>query len=274
MKTYDNHPGLRWSRLSAGLTSGLQLQHELEHGRADTPQLGLGRVSHVATLTPHLLDLLPMMPAEHLTPSGAVSTGAKTKAFLAEAAEAGVEFVGAGDRETALRIADAVWRHPIARETLDMCTVRETPTYVTDPVHGALKCRTDAYDLRTGLWADLKTTGKPITVHGLAAAVRHWHYAGQASFYRRVMMLSGLAVTEQRLIFVESKAPFDVAVVDLADWKVYGDAEMEQALAVWAQVQAGDVRGVAPGLVRLELPAYLAENGEDSDAGDGLEGLS
>lgn len=273
-KTYNDNPGLRWSSLSAGVQSGLQLAHERDHGRDDTAALGLGRCVHLRALLPD--QSVQVVPVEHLTPSGALSSSAKTKAWAAESAAAGVEYASPADIATANRIAAALQRHPVAAETLDSCPVREVPVYaVVDGVAG--KCCPDLYDPKTGLLADLKThSGRGrFSVRSVVAAMQTYRYPGQMAWYRRVLLAAGLPVDEVRLIFVDTTEPHDVIVVRLSDgWLAYGDSLVDTAMATWHAVQGGVVLGVAPGIVEPDLPAWLADTADSSDVdGLGLEGM-
>lgn len=269
-KTYNDNPGLRWSSLSAGVQSGLQLAHERDHGREDTAALGLGRCVHLRALLPD--QPVSVVPAEHLTPSGALSSSAKTKAWAAESAAAGVEYASPADIATADRIAAALQRHPVAAETLDACPVREVPVYaVVGGVAG--KCCPDLYDPKTGLLADLKThSGRGrFSVRSVVAAMQTYRYPGQMAWYRRVLRAAGLPVEEVRLVFVDTAEPHDVIVVQLDEsWLAYGDRMVDEALGAWHDVQAGIIRGVAPDMVVPVLPHWLEDDeGEMPE----LEGL-
>ena len=274
-KEYNEQAGLRWSSLAPGVQSGLQLAHERDHGREDTAALGLGRVVHVAALEPAGVTV-QLVPSEHLTPSGSLSTGAKTKTWAKECAAAGMEFTTPADLATAVQIASALRRHPAAADTLDACPVREVPVYATvDGVPG--KCCPDLYDPKTGILADLKThSGRGrFSVRSVVAAMQAYRYPGQMAWYRRVMLAAGLAVSEVRLVFVDTAAPHDVIVVRLSeDWLAYGDSLVDTALANLAAVQSGVVQGVAPAIVEPDLPAWLADTADSSDVDDlGLEGM-
>ena len=273
-RAYNDHPGLRWSSLAPGVQSGLQLAHERDHGREDTAALGLGRVVHLRALQPD--QPVPLVPAEHLTPSGALSTGAKTRAWAAECAAVGLEYATLNDAMTGDRIAAALQRHPVAVETLEQCPVREVPVYaVVDGVAG--KCCPDLYDPKTGILADLKThSGRGrFSVRSVVAAMQAYRYPGQMAWYRRVLLAGGLPGEEGRLVFVDTAEPHDVIVLRLSeDWLAYGDSLVDTALANLAAVQSGVVQGVAPAIVEPDLPAWLADTADSSDVEDlGLEGM-
>lgn len=269
---YNDHPGLRWSRLVAGLSSGKRLKYELDYGKPDTAALGLGRVAHMVTLTPD--EPIEMVPAEHLTPSGAVSTSAKTRAWIAEAGE----YASPADLRVAKAIARAVHTDPTASDWLALCQTREQPVYGELASIGAVKCKPDAYDSVTGTLVDLKTHSSrsgSITTNSVLRAVVRYYYAGQMAFYRRVLRAAGLPIGDVVLIFVESSAPYDVIVVRLGeDWMAYGDALVDEALAVWSCVSKGIIEGAAPGLVDLPMPNWLVDSADDDDVSDlELEGV-
>lgn len=272
---YNAAPGLRWSDLAPALTSGLQLAHHLRQPRADRPAFALGRAAHVAVLQPERLLGWPMVPPEHLTPSGSLSTKADTKAWMADMVARGVEPMGQADLNRALAIQVAVGAHPVASATLAQCVRREVPVYAkADGVDG--KACPDAYDPATGLLVDMKTTssrGSPVTVRSCVAAIVRYHYAGQLAWYSRVMRAAGLAVGDWRIIFVDTSAPHDVFVLELGpEWQEYGDELVDKALAVRAEVLAGKVEGQAPALVSAELPDYLRETETGTDLDFGEEG--
>jgi hypothetical protein len=101
-------------------------------------------------------------------------------------------------------------------------------------------------------------------VRSVVAAMQAYRYAGQMSWYRRVMRAAGLAVEEVRLVFVDTAAPHDVIVVLLDEsWMAYGDRLVDEALGAWQDVQAGIIRGVAPDMVIPVLPGWLEDDEGD-----------
>ena len=260
---YNEIQAMRWSVLKAGTVSPLALQHALAYPAPDSAAKGLGRAAHLTTL---LNEEPPRVPDEHLTPSGKISTSKKTEAWLAEQGDA--EFYGDADIATAWAIRDAVMAHDEAAATLAACPIREVAC--TGEVDGEpAKCKPDA--IGAAMLADLKTTTAALDARSLAREILKWGYHGQMAWYRKVCGRDDLQV---RLIFVQSKAPHDVAVVPLGEeWMALGDELVSRALGSLAQVRAAEAAGVrapgvAPGLLMVDVPRWLQEdeaNGGDVD---------
>ena len=278
MSSYDDLPGLRWSTLKAGLQSQLHLKHAMEQPRTDTEALRRGRRVHVATLQPERWDAyysagpdLSAVRTKDGKPSANPLATAEGKALMAEwlAANPGVELVSQADADLAQRIADAVWQHPDAREVLECCEQREV-AYCARLGNVEAKCQVD---MRGGVMlGDLKTIGKMLSERALQRQILDYGYHGQMAWYRRVMRANGVTVDRCVLIFVESAAPHDVAVVELTeDWLALGEELVDQALAAYAEVRAGRVFGRFPNRVMLDVPAWATP---EEDAADELEGLS
>jgi len=282
MVDYNDLPGLRWSTLKAGLQSSLHLKHAMETPRTDTAALDKGRRVHVATLTPQRWGAcygtgpdLSQVRTKDGKPAANPAATTEGKALMAEwlAANPGVELVSDADRDAAFRIAYAVQAHPEASLVLARCTERERSYQAT--VDGiAAKCQADLYG--AGLLGDLKTIGKMLGERALQRQILDYNYHGQLAMYRRVMRAAGQQVDRCVLIFVESAAPHDVAVVDVSEeWLALGDELVDQALAAYAEVVAGRAVGRFPGVVALEVPAWMqTDEANDADVdGLDLEGL-
>ena len=239
-----------------------------------------GRRVHVATLQPECWDAyysagpdLSAVRTKDGKPSANPLATAEGKALMAEwlAANPGVELVSQADADLAQRIADAVWAHPEAFKVLDDCVGREVAYQAT--IDGtAVKCQADLYSGRSGTLGDLKTIGKMLSERALQRQILDYGYHGQMAWYRRVMRACGVTVNRCVLIFVEAAAPHDVAVVDVSDeWLALGEELVDQALAAYAQVMAGNAVGRFPGVVALDVPAWATP---EEDVADELEGLS
>jgi len=276
-EAYNQAPGLRWSTLASGCRSALQLDHDLRHPKPDMPYYAQGRATHVATLQPHLFDAWPAVPAQYATKDG-VSAKPEAQAWLAAMKAQGMDPMTAHHREQALRMADAIHRHPLGRETLEMCEIRERAVYADMPGVGPVKECSDLWG-KVGLLGDVKISGNksrgPMTVRSCVQTAIALNYPGQLAWYGRVKALVGETVQEWRLIFVEATAPYDVIVLTLGDnWRAYGESLVDLALERFALVQQSRLEGQAPGLVEAELPNYLVGDADSSDVADlGLEGV-
>jgi hypothetical protein len=81
----------------------------------------------------------------------------QVKWIAREQPEGGRELVKQADYDAALRMRDAVWAHPVARELLEGCET-EVSAFWTDPETGlACKARADAVNSRMGVPVDIKT---------------------------------------------------------------------------------------------------------------------
>lgn len=239
--------------------------------REDTSTFRFGRAVHLSVLQPDVYDRERIeIPAAYLTDGGAVSTGAKAKAWLAqqdnEAAVTSPE-----EHERCLRIRDAVNAHPDARTWLDHATHIERAIQWTAEVDGhAVECkaRPDAVCARLGLLWDLKGTssrGGTISLDSIARSIAAFRYHGQLAHYAAglAMQPDPIIVDALGWVFVEFEAPHDVVVVQADDRMVKaGMALADKALRRYAQAQASGVwPGVAPRLTTISLPAW-AERGE------------
>lgn len=272
---YNEMPGLRWSTLKAGLQSPLHLKHAMEVERTDKPCFRKGRRVHTATLEPHRWGEFYGSPdlSQCRTAKGELTTSpnaGSVKDAIAKwrADNPQMEEVTDAERDHAFRVAYAVQTHPEAAKVLAQCVDRERVFQATlDGIEA--KSQGDLYG--GGLLGDLKTIGKMLSERALQRQILDYGYHGQFAWYRRVMRACGVTVDRCVLIFVEAAAPHDVAVVDVSEeWLALGEELVDQALASYAQVRAGNVFGRFPHPVALEVPAWALP---DEDATEGLEGL-
>lgn len=272
---YNEMPGLRWSTLKTGLQSPLHLKHAMEVERTDKPCFRKGRRVHTATLEPHRWGEFYGSPdlSQCRTAKGELTTSpnaGSVKDAIAKwrADNPQMEEVTDAERDHAFRVAYAVQTHPEAAKVLAQCVDRERVFQATlDGIEA--KSQADLYG--GGLLGDLKTIGKMLSERALQRQILDYGYHGQFAWYRRVMRANGVTVDRCVLIFVESAAPHDVAVVEVSDeWLALGEELVDQALAAHAQVVAGNAVGRFPGVVALDVPAWATP---EEDATEGLEGL-
>lgn len=234
-EAYRALPGLNSSLLKSMADSPLHFKYAETHPRADTDAMLLGRVTHTAVLEPN--ELL----GRYAIWDGKQRSGAAWKAHVAEAEEAGIEVCRRKDIDKAIKIAQAVYGHPVASNILLSAGEAEGSIQWVDPVTEMLcKCRID-WSAAT-LTMDLKTT----------ACVAH--YAYQAKVFNLDYHLSAAhysagveALTGNRLPFVhiavEQDAPHDVGVFVLDDdvmdlgrelrWKLMRRVDMCRESGEW-----------------------------------------
>src|SRR5690606_28877721 len=165
--TYHGLDACCSSRLTLLRRSPAHAEHAIRNPSPSTTAQRLGSAVHRACLQPDSFD-------DHYT---VTSHSPRTNAYKALVAERGEDRVlSEDDRDTALRVADAVHAHPLAGALLSNGGWPEaTALWVADVELGeaggdgeagasvgthALRCkgRVDYYDHRGGVLADLKTT--------------------------------------------------------------------------------------------------------------------
>lgn len=275
---YNELPGLRWSTLKAGLQSPLHLKHAMEVERTDKPCFRKGRRVHVATLQPEQWDShystgpdLSQVRTKDGKPAAKPAATKEGEAIIAQwlADNPGVEVVKDEERDHAFRVAYAVQAHPEAAKVLAQCVDRER---VFQAMLDGIEAKSQADLFGAGLLGDLKTIGKMLSLRALQRQIMDYGYHGQFAMYRRVMRACGVTVDRCVLVFVEAAEPHDVAVVDISDeWLAIGEELVDQALAAYAQVVAGNAVGRFPGVVALDVPAWAVTDDANSDDVDDLE---
>lgn len=274
--SYQDAPGLRWTLLKEILTSPKHYRHRLDTPREDSPALALGRGYHAAVLEPDVFDATAIAaPEEHLTPSGALSTKKATLEWRASLPPDAL-VLSPAIRDTCLRIRDAVHDHPDAARWLDMARDRERAVYWTETIDGtdvACKAKLDAWCPREGLLWDLKGIGgiAPFSVHRCQREIVSRHYHAQLGYYLRGLEMSGELVRSIGWVCVETRAPFDVCVIEASgDLLQCAREDADKAVIAYAHALGSDYwPGVAPERVVMDPPAWMLGN-EDADA-DELE---
>lgn len=277
MAGYNDMDGVRWSVLRDILTSPKHYRHREQHTRDDSPAMALGRAVHCAVLEPERFRAEAVQPPpEHLTPSGALSTKPAARAWL-ESLGPEPMVLSERDWDACLRIAEAVAEHPDAALWLDEARVREHAvqwTETIDNVDVQCKAKVDAYCPRLSLLWDLKTVGgfAPFTLHRCEREIVSRLYYAQLGFYLRGLEAAGNVVESIGWICVESRAPFDVAVIEAdADLLQAAREEADKAVIAYAHaVGSGSWHGVAPAKVVMRPPAWMLMD-EDNTADEELE---
>lgn len=269
--TYNDLPGVRWSDLRAALQSPKHLQHQLANKRSDSPAMAFGRAVHCAVLEPQRFAVEAFdYPEEHVTPSGAVSTSKPTREWLASL-PAETMLLTTADRDAIARIVEAIEAHADASLWLAEAREREVEVQWTETIDGtdvACKAKADAYCPRLSLLWDLKTVGgfAPFSVHRVEREIVSRLYFAQAGHYAKGLEHSGRRVDSVGWVCVESKAPFDVIVIEAdADLMQACRDEADKALIAYAHaVGSGDWHGCAPARVVMSPPAWMLKAEDDA----------
>jgi len=155
-------------------------------------------------------------------------------------------------------IYGSVCEHPEAMQIIKE-TQKEVSLFWESPeVYGYGKARLDMFNPNE-IWADLKSTSKihPREFQGHAEKMGYFHQAGWSA---EGMNRLGLSMKiPYYIIAVESSAPYDVAVYEMAEEDVLSAREECRKIATKysMSVKAGSFDGVAPdGIQTLTRPEW------------------
>ena len=219
--------------------------------RKETEALKLGSLIHCAITEPDQLDLLYM-------PTEVERRG--TKAWeAAEALAGGRILIKLPEWEEALRLRDAVFKHPVARELLSAPGPVEDSFWWHDPETGLL-CRGRADKIVSGMRVvvDLKTT-EDASPSGFAKSVEAYRYDWQHAMYVDGLRLAPKGFQAETFVFlaIEKEAPFLVGAYELLAADVErGHYQVQEQLRSYADcVQTGTWPGYSETLEPLAISA-------------------
>ena len=179
---------------------------EIQDGDKDSYRIG--RLVHMAVLEPEKFAAVPTVPAEHLTPSGALSTKAPTREWLASLPNR--DFGTPDELALCRRLQEAVMGNTEAATIVNQSDVEVELFREIDGVN--VKAKADlirkAFTGRGQVW-DLKTSKK---LDDIARECREYGYVEQLAWYARLY-----DVMPGGLIVVEKEEPYRVIVVRFAE---------------------------------------------------------
>lgn len=249
---------VNWSILKHMEKSPLHYLHNLQNGSEDTAARRMGRLLHTLALDPQSFQ------QDYAIYPGPVRRGKEWDAF--EAANAGKTILKESELATVRAQAAAVRAHP---EVARLLAGAQTELSVTwnEPRHGiACKGRVDLWNPKLSILADLK--GCPTTdprAFGRHAA-QMGYFAQLAHYKQGVEHALERSVYEVLIIAVETEAPYDVAVFELADddlevGRIYVDSYLDK---LKASLDSNVWPGRCPTKQRIQLPSYIFGDGEVS----------
>ena len=250
------------STLKALDTSAKHYSHATRHARADTTALVIGRVLHAM-----VLDETPPAVAVY---EGKVRRGEKWEAFAAE--HEGETILKRDELEDVAAMRAAVLSHP---RSAALFAEGEGEVSMVWEQQG-IRCKGRLDWLRPcGSWVELKTT-EAIKPARFARQAGHFLYHAQIAFYAGgLATITGQEAPEPpHLVTVEKKPPYDVAVYRVDEEAIEaGQRKVDAWLRKLAEARrTGQWPGVAPDVIRLELPDYVLTDGlEDVDLSE-IEG--
>lgn len=238
---------VNWSTLKEIDKSPLHYQHALKNERKDSKAFIGGRAAHTATLDPdNFLRQYVICPLPD-------RRGNAWKEFAAAHTDKTILFEN--DYQKALRVRDAIRKHPVARALLDDGEGEKSITW-TDPGTG-IKCK-GRVDWVGNALVDLKTMAQmaPRAVQQQAAKL---NYHGQLGMYRDGVCATMHEVKDVFLIIAEPEPPHDVGVFR------YGPDELQKGYDFYSELlrklrdcrEANIWPGRYPDEQHLELPAWV-----------------
>jgi hypothetical protein len=229
--------GMKWL-----LRSPKHYRQNMDH-RVEKAAFDLGHCVHAKVLGVGMG--VAVIPEDVLSKSGTTGTDA-ARAFIAESRANGLVPVKADVASRVDRIAEAVLANPKAAALLSLPGDVEVSLFADDPDTGVhLRGRID----KLGTFADgrlvnidLKTT-TDVRRRKIVRAIEDFGYDVQSETYRHLLRLTtGADIAPTHLVFVETDAPHEVRVVQLAhpDWIDGGLHKMRHAIDIYARCIATD----------------------------------
>lgn len=149
------------------------------------------------------------------------------------------------DADVVDAMAEAVLRHPLAREVLDRAGIREASLFATDPDTGVeMRARFDHLQHPVGgfrLGVDLKSAHTADSDEFARDAAKYGYQIQQAFYQRVAQLVTGEPHVEFYFVVVEKAAPYLVNVIELdAEYVAIGQRQVTRALETYAECVATD----------------------------------
>lgn len=254
---YLLHPGINATTLKLFDRTPLHAKYALDHPRDETAALLNGHASHTAVLEPDKFDdLYACYPkAEFVEKYGHPNSNRyKAERDVWYAEHDGACILEDEQHKTALAIAKAVKRHPIAHDLFfggrGINELTAIGTVQTQHGEFPAKARIDRLTEFRGrpVIADLKncaTKGGVLNDRVVSRAIQTYGYHRQFAWHTGVLNQLRPADREVWLVFVEPDAPHDVACYQLGEESI----ELGRALNARAleQLARGRATGAWPG---------------------------
>jgi hypothetical protein len=243
------------------LKSPARFQWDLAH-RVEKTVYDVGHAAHAKILG--IGSSVIEYPAEHLTPSGNVSTKGATVLWASEQRAAGLVPVTPGQITDVDAMAEAVLAYLPAREILERPGQSEVSLFAPDPETGVwLRARIDrlddegpgetvASDLKTTTDADPEEFSRDVATYGYDVQQAHYELA--------LRLARGDEEIAFQFICVEKTAPHLVSVCALdSEFEEIGRRRARRAIDTYARcVESGDWPGYEPRVHYLDAPRWLA----------------
>lgn len=257
---YHARPELSSTGARALLKAPRLFHHEQNTMRAGKRAFDVGHAAHAAILG--VGEQTITYPAEHLTPSGNVSTSKATVAWAEEQRAAGLVPVSPEDAVKVAGMKEAVLADPDARRLLEAAAEREVSIF-TEVDGVPVRARFDI--LGAGIGGDLKTC-RDASREGFNRAVKAHGYHIQQQWYDDAHLAeTGSRLEDFKFIAVEVAPPFLVGMWDL-DF-MWMDAAARDVRRARERFRECTASGIWPGYGSgtLIAPAYAVYDDEEME---------
>lgn len=218
-----------------------------------TPALIQGGAIHTAVLEPHLFAGQYAIEPE----VNKRTNKGKEDIELFVAANQGKTIIDLDTYTMAMRMRDAVYKHPVASELLNAGTAEQTIVWNDEDTGARCKCRPD-FVTASGIILDLKST-EDASSEAFGKSSFNYRYHVQAPFYSDGVEANGRSFEGFAFIAVEKTPPYAVVIYYVDDrimslgrqaykkdleryvmcleknqWPAYGDDVQPLSLPAWA----------------------------------------
>jgi hypothetical protein len=258
--TYHAHPALSSTQARQLLESPARYNYARTHKQARKDSFDLGTAVHSKVLGVGTQAV--EYPAEHLTPSGMVSSSKATVAWLANERAQGHIVLTASELRKVNGMTEAVLGHPIARALFEKPGNAEASVFATDPETGVeVRSRFDFLPELTysnPIAVDLKTTAKTADREGFNKSVVNFGYETQQEWYEDTLRFAFDTEIPFVFVVVETDAPHLVGVHQLdVVYRQMGATKARRARELHAACTAsGEWPGYPAEVQLLSPPTY------------------
>jgi hypothetical protein len=199
-----SNSGLKWLRRSPAHYRAWCVG---EIDRQDTKALRLGRIGHVCVLEPARFDREVLVE-----PDFGDKRSPRVRADLAawrEAQSLDAIFISEGERESLMRIRDAVWGNAFARNFIENSIAEVSMRFRDDETGVPCKIRMDAFSEKFNAAADLKIV-LDASPKAFSKSAYNYSYHTSQAFYVNGARILGMPVENYVFIVVEKEPPYVV----------------------------------------------------------------
>jgi hypothetical protein len=175
--------------------------------KEETAATRMGSLVHCAILEP--AELEKRYAVTDLERRGAKAWDAE------ELAAGGRELVKRADWDDAMRMHDAVWAHPVARELLEGCDTEQSFFWTDDETGLDCKARADAINYRLRVGLDVKTSADA-SPRKFARQFADMLYGWQDAHYRAGLAANDFIPEAFVFIAIEKAEPFLIGIYEIS----------------------------------------------------------